>query len=329
MKKNIILASFAIAMFSTSISAKEVSAFAYHEVGSFINDFAKEGLYTKNQLIDIFARTKIKQEIKKQDSKQPERILTWETYRNKVVTKEKIQQGKSFVQNNSVYLNKAEQQYGVPKEIITSIIGIESFYGKYKGDHKAINAISTMAFEGSKRRQTFFQSELKAYLTYTYKNKLDPLKIKSSWAGAFGYPQFISSSILHYGVDFDKNGKIDLFNSIPDAIGSVANYLSKSGWIKDNYIAMKVKNPKNAKLDYSGINLLYTVNQLKLKGIIFPDNMRGTKESKIFKLKNNNNSFSYWVGFENFKAITLYNRSNLYAMAVFELANDIHGSVLK
>lgn len=322
--KKIIAFSLVCSMFSSiSVSAKEISALAYDDVETFINDFSKENLYSKNQLIDIFAKTKIKQEIKKKDSKQPEKILTWETYKDRVVSSEKVKKGKEFVEEHNVYLKKAEFEYHVPKEIIASIIGIESFYGKYKGNHKAINAISTMAFEGSKRRQAFFKSELKSYLTYTYENKLDPLKLKSSWAGAFGYPQFISSSILHYGVDFDNDGKVDLLNSIPDAIGSVANYLNKSGWIENNYVAMEVKNPKNFKFDFSGINLIYTVNDLKSKGVIFPKNMRGDKKLKIFKLENNNNSFEYWVGYNNFKAITLYNRSNLYAMAVFDLANQI------
>ena len=209
------------------------------------------------------------------------------------------------------------------QKIITSIIGIETFYGKYKGDYKAINAISTMAFQGSKRRQSFFKKELEHFFDYCHNNYVNPLIPKSSWAGAFGFPQFIPSSINNYAIDFNEDGKIDLINSIEDSIGSVANYLSKNGWIKDNYIAEEVHNVKEQKFkNIGGFKLNYQVKDLTSKGTVFNRKMRDSKKLKLFKIKKNNQTH-YMVGYENFKTITTYNRSNLYALAVFDLANKI------
>jgi len=203
------------------------SALAYDNVVEYIN--SNKVKYSRNELIDFFAKTKIKQSIIKSSNNQPEKKLTWGMYKNKVVTRQKIEKGILFVQDNIDSLNKAESKYGVPKEIIASIIGIESFYGKYKGNNNAIDAISTMAFQGSKRRQSFFTKELTSFFNNCYDNELNPMEQKSSWAGAFGYPQFISSSIRAYGIDFNDDGIIDLNNSVDDSIGSVANYLNKSG----------------------------------------------------------------------------------------------------
>lgn len=316
-----------ICFFSNGLYANEtLPALGYDSVIEFINEYKFKNKYSKEELVEIFARTKITKSVIKKSNNQPEKKLTWESYQKKVVTNKKIEEGKRFIENNYETLNKAEKIYGVPKEIIASIIGIESFYGKYKGNHKAINAISTMAFEGSKKRQAFFKKELESYLDNSWEYKLNPLEQKSSWAGAFGYPQFISSSIKAYGVDFDKNGKIDLNNSIIDSIGSVANYLKENGWIKDNYISEKVFiNTLNNNLNYKELKLNYTVGELEYYGFSFSRNMRKSKKAKIFKLEKNN-KVEYHVGYNNFKAITMYNRSNLYAMAVFELANKIKGS---
>lgn len=311
---------------STNSFASEMSALGYESVGEFISKYEKKGHYNHDQLIEIFARTKIKKSVVSQSKNQPEVKLTWKIYKNKVVTKKKIEKGKYFIQENREVLEKAELKYGVPKEIITSIIGIESFYGQYKGEHKAIDAISTLSFEGSKRRRNYFIKELEHFLDYCHENNIYPLEAKSSWAGAFGYPQFMPSSIKAYAIDFNDDGKIDLVNSLDDAIGSVANYLNKNGWIKDNYIAEKVQ-PNNEQVSLSPFKLNYIVSDLTNKGFQFKRIMRHDKKLKLFKLVNMKDE--YWVGYNNFHTITTYNRSNLYAMAVFELANEIKGEEVK
>lgn len=322
----------AIMLFSGTISvnAEEYrSALGYDEVETFIKKYSKKGKYTKEELVEVFARTKIKSSIIKQTKKQPEVKLTWGAYQKKVVSEAKIEKGKEFLIENESALKRAENIYGVPAEIITSIIGVETFYGKYKGNYQAINAISTMAFEGSKRRQSFFKKELEHFFDYCYANDIDPLVPKSSWAGAFGYPQFIPSSINSYAIDFDNDGKVDLLNSINDAIGSVGNYLDKNGWIKNNYIAEEVTNVDPNKFEnMGGFNLNYQVQDLESNGVNFKRNMRKTKKLKLFKVKKDNEDH-YMVGYQNFKSITTYNRSNLYALAIFDLANKLKETEVK
>lgn len=315
-------------LLSNSVSANDdnyKAALGYDTVVDFINEYSQKDMYSRDELINMFAKTSIKKSVLKQSNNQPEKKLTWESYRNKVVSQKKIDFGIQFLNDNILKLQKAENEFGVPKEIITAIIGIESFYGKYKGDNKALDAISTMAFEGSERRRKFFKKELEAFLDNSYYSNLNPLDEHSSWAGAFGYPQFISSSIKAYGIDYDDDKIIDLNNSVDDSIGSVANYLNKNGWIKNNYIAeeVSVKNPDT--LDMKGLSLKYTISELSKKGVEINRSMRKTKNAKIFSL-NDSNKDLFFIGYDNFKAITMYNRSNLYAMAVFTLANKIKGS---
>lgn len=311
-------------LLSSSVQAEVVSALSYEEVGDFINDYSTKNKYSRDELVEIFARTKVKQSIVKQSKNQPEVKLTWGSYKKRVITDAKIDKGKEFLENNKEILQRAEDTYGVPSEIITSIIGIESFYGKYKGSKKAIDAISTLSFEGSDRRQSFFKKELGSFLDHCYDNKLDPLTQKSSWAGAFGYPQFIPSSIKAYAVDFDNDGVIDLVNSLEDSIGSVGNYLNENGWIKDNYIAEQVYSVNFDKIKESRFKLDYEVKKLQNDGVKFYRGMRPTKKVKLFSLIDNDET-QYWAGYNNFHTITRYNRSNLYAMAVFQLANELKG----
>lgn len=313
-------------LLSNPVKASEMSALGYEEVGDFISEYAKENKYSKDELLEYFARTKIKKSVVKQSKNQPEVKLTWKSYKNKVVTDAKVEKGREFLTTHSESLIRAESTYGVPKEIIASIIGIETFYGKYKGSHKAIDAISTLAFEGSERRQRYFKKELVHFFDYCYSNNINPLEAQSSWAGAFGYPQFMPSSIKAYAVDFNNDGKVDLVNSIDDSIGSVGNYLKENGWIKDNYVAEQVYSV-NQSTKLSGFKLNYTVEELRNKGVKFNRGMRNSKKLKLFLLENN--SKEYWVGYNNFHSITTYNRSNLYAMAVFELANKIKGEEIK
>ncbi len=324
MKQNIIL-TLIISSLSFSTYAEEVSALSYDSVVEFINDYSKENKYSKEELVEYFARTKIKKSIVKESQNQPEVKMNWGIYEKKVVTNEKIEKGKLFLKNNYKVLEKAEDTYGVPKEIIVSIIGIESFYGKYKGSNKAIDSISTMAFEGSKRRQVFFRNELISFFDFSYNNKLDPLSLKSSWAGAFGYPQFIPSSIKSYAVDFNNDGVVDLINCKEDAIGSVANYLNRKGWIENNYIAEPIYNVyPNYYSKINSFKLDKDLEYFKNKGAYVKRNMRQTKKAKLIEFEKNNTK-EYWVGYNNFHTITKYNRSNLYAMAVFVLANEIKG----
>lgn len=282
------------------------------KVIDFIKSFSKNGVYSKNELENIFRQTKIEhKKIKKQQSNQAEKKLTWNDYQKRVVTNTRVTAGKVFLKANEDLLNKAEKQFNVNKEVIVAILGVETNYGFSKGKFRAIDSLSTLSFEYYPRSD-FFRKELESLLILSKKNKTSPFEYQSSWAGAIGYPQFIPSSILAYGVDFDKDGKVDLSNSIADAIGSVGNYLSKHKFKKDAYYYEKLNlNGYNIQPS-TGLKLDRDCTDIKL------DSKYCSDKFKIFKLDDN-----YYVGGNNFYAVTMYNRSNLYASAVLEIAKSL------
>lgn len=293
---------------------KEVVHFAINNENTkiFINDFAQEGLYTEAELTKIFSMTTLKEKkITKSQNNQAERKLTWENYRNRIVTLLRVNGGRMFLYDNKEILEKVEKEYGVDKEVIVAILGVETNYGLSKGNYRAIDALSTLSFEYYPRND-FFKNELKAYLRYTYKNNLSPFEIKSSWAGAIGYSQFIPSSILSYGVDYDGDGKVDLINSSSDAIASVANYLKSHGFKSNKYYYDKVA--VNHKLAVKGLKLTQTCESIGVKLNAHYCN----DKFKLFKLDD-----AVYIGSNNFYSITMYNRSNLYAAAVLEIATSL------
>ena len=159
--------------------------------------------------------------------------LTWEKYRSIWIEPNRIRNGKLFIKKNLETLERAEAQFGVPKEVITAILGVETRYGKIMGSFRVLDALSTLSFDYP-RRSNFFSQELINLLLLARENDLDIFKLKGSYAGAMGYGQFIPSSYRAYAVDFDNDGSVDLLNSVEDAIGSIGNYLYQHGW-KSNY----------------------------------------------------------------------------------------------
>lgn len=278
----------------------------------FIEEFSKEGVYSSSELNSIFSQTVLKEKkISKRHSNQAEKKLTWEAYKNRVVTMIRVSAGKAFLYDNKQILQDIEDKYNVDKEVIVAILGVETNYGYNKGDFRAIDALSTLAFEYYPRSD-FFKKELKEFLKYSKKNNLTPFSTKSSWAGAVGYPQFIPSSINHYGVDYDGDGKVDLVNSLPDAMASVANYLSKSGFKKGDYYFDKIT------VDNSHVATGLKLNQSCTKTNLNLHEKYCNNNFKIFKLDDDQ-----YIASKNFYAVTMYNRSNLYASAVLEIAKSL------
>ncbi len=289
----------------------ENSAIRNELVKNFINEFSKENIYTKKELNSIFSNTEIrKKKIIKAQNNQAEKTLTWKEYKNIVVTKTRINAGKVFLYKYSNLLDSVEKQFKVDKEVITAILGVETNYGFKKGDYKAIDSLTTLSFEYYPRGK-FFKNELKEFLKYSKKNNINPLSVKSSWAGAIGYPQFIPSSINSYGIDYDKDGKVDLVNSVEDSVASVANYLNKNGFSFNKFYYNKIKIKDNIKIS-SGLKLDKDCSIVKL------ENKYCNDKFKIFKLDNQT-----YIGSKNFYSITMYNRSNLYAAAVLEIARNL------
>ena len=181
-------------------------------------------------------------------AKPAEKTKTWDDYRAIFIKNKRIVDGKKFIKKNIDTLERAEKEFGVPKEIITAILGVETNFGNNMGGYRVIDSLTTLGFDDP-RRSKFFRSELIQLFLLTRENNLDILKIKGSYAGAMGYSQFISSSYRAYAIDYDGDGYIDLFNSIDDAIGSIANYLKRHGWKKEGKIVVQTF-PNNVRKFY-------------------------------------------------------------------------------
>lgn len=250
-----------------------------------------------------------------------EKKLTWAEYRPIFIKDKRIDGGRAFMDEHALLLEAAELKYGVPPEVVTAIIGVETFYGRFRGNDPALSALVTLSFDYPPRA-TFFRRELAEFLLLAREEGFDPLDIKGSYAAAMGMPQFISSSYRAYAVDFDEDRRRDLWDSTADVIGSVANYLKKHGWVKDEPIAERVKpegkNYKNLLSDKLKPGLKRA--EMRKQGV--RTQQLSEKEKTVMELQAADGP-QVWVGFQNFYAITRYNHSKLYAMAVYELSQKI------
>src|SRR5699024_4420708 len=234
----------------------------------------------------------------------------------------RIDRGLQFWQENQAALQRAEQTYGVPAEIIVAIIGVETIYGGNTGSYRVIDALSTLAFDYPPRAP-FFRQQLKEYLLLTREEQVDPLSLKGSYAGAMGLPQFMPGSFRAYAVDFDGDGRIDIWQNPTDAIGSVANYFIEHGWQPGEQVAVRadVNDPELAAQGISaGLDPSSTVAELAKLGWMPRTALQPQRKVTAFRLDAEHGD-EYWLGLANFHAITRYNRSVMYAMAVYELAD--------
>ena len=249
---------------------------------------------------------------------------TWDRYRKLFIEPKRIKNGKLFIKKNLQTLERAEAQFGVPKEVITAILGVETRYGKIMGSYRVLDALSTLSFDYP-RRSNFFSQELINLLLLARENDLDIFKLKGSYAGAMGYGQFIPSSYRAYAVDFDNDGSVDLLNSVEDAIGSIGNYLYQHGW-KSNYpIIWEVNNSFEGFNSDSVNNVRKKVNfdsktMSPINAIDF--NFEGLNSDVLLLSYETDKSTNYFVGTRNFIAITKYNVSHFYAKAVYDLAQE-------
>ena len=297
------------------------------ELKKFINEMVTKHDFDGAELTNWFKQVKPRPDIIKAISS-PAEALPWYKYRPIFLTKSRIKGGVEFWGQHADTLARAEKVYGVPPEIIVAIIGVESRYGKYKGKYPVMEALATLAFNYPKRSK-FFRSELEQFLLLTREEKINPLSLKGSYAGAMGEPQFISSSYRRYAVDFDNDGKRDLWNNTTDIIGSVANYFGKHGWKKGETIAVRA-NTKKAQINgkgfrslvKSGVKPKHKLKFMQQQGIKANKKLPGDQLAALIELTTKNKP-EHWLGLHNFYVITRYNHSELYAMAVYQLGSEI------
>ena len=251
----------------------------------------------------------------------------WAAYRARFVEPNRIHAGLAFWQTHAKWLELAEERYGVPAEIVVGIVGVETLYGRHMGSFRVIDALATLAFDfpsGRKDRSAFFRDELEQFLVLTHREGVDPLSVRGSFAGAMGLPQFMPSSIMKYAVDFDGDGHIDLHKSRADVIGSVARYLFDFGWQRDLPTHFEVSVPVDvsdrAVLLAPDILPSFSPQEFVNRGALLPSQaMQTTSKLALIELQNGDAAPSYVAGTSNFYAVTRYNWSSYYAMAVIDL----------
>ena len=316
------------------------------EAQDVIRILVSEHDFDESYVIKILETAKKQDRILESMSSPAEFTWTWDRYKKLFLEEKRITNGKKFIKDNSNLFNQIEDEFGVPREIITSILGVETRYGKIKGNYRVLDSLATLGFDFP-RRSKFFKSELVQFFILTRENNLDINSVQGSYAGAMGYGQFISSSYRAYAIDYDGDGYADLFNSVPDAVASIANYLKKHGWKRDGVIVQKVilnkvnktyNHPSNSSkyipLQYTeGLETEYIIqegdsllsiainNDIKLQQLMSLNNI---KDKNIIKtgqtIKLNKPKDLYFIGDDNFIAITKYNRSHFYAKAVYDLS---------
>jgi membrane-bound lytic murein transglycosylase B len=309
---------------SVALSATVQADYSAHqEALTLIDEMVSEHDFDREALQQLFAQVEKKQSILDAISRPAEKTKTWAEYRDIFVQSSRINKGVAFWQENREALNRVEKELGVPAEIVVAIIGVETRYGRIMGSYRVVDALSTLGFDYPKRSK-FFRKELKNFLLLAREQQRDPLTLKGSYAGAMGYGQFMPSSYRHYAKDYDGDGFIDIWANKTDAIGSVANYFVRHGWQPGQPVVSRART--NGEYDRSVINdslkPRHTVASLAAKGYLPLDEYEGDKSASLIKLQGKNGA-EFWMGLNNFYTITRYNHSRLYAMAVYQLSQEI------
>ncbi|MBR9830108.1 MAG: lytic murein transglycosylase B [Oceanospirillales bacterium] len=310
-------------MLSATGTAGAASGYADHALADeVVTQLVAEG-FEADEVRAVLAKAKRQESILEAISRPAERRLTWGEYRKIFVEQPRITQGVAFWNKHEATLKRAEETYGVPAEIIVSIIGVETRYGRIMGRYRVLDALATLGFDYPKRAD-FFRGQLVQFMQMTREEQLDPTQPIGSYAGAMGYGQFIPSSFRDFAVDFDGDGKRDIWTNEVDAIGSVANYFKQHGWkagepVRSNVVMNKEADPSwfNA-----GLKPEVTLAEWADRGIATNRELDLQQTATLMELTMDDGEH-YWFGLHNFYVITRYNHSRLYAMAVYELSQAI------
>ncbi|OOZ37793.1 lytic murein transglycosylase B [Solemya velesiana gill symbiont] len=292
------------------------------QILAFAKETSKKHKFDPAELTALLKKARYRQSIIDAITR-PAEAKPWHKYRPIFVTDSRAREGVRFCRENQALLEQAEARYGVPAETIVAIIGVETRYGRHAGKYPVIDALATLSF-GYPRRSAFFKRQLEEFLLLAREEEVDALSLKGSYAGAMGKPQFIPSSYRAYAVDFDNDGKRDIWSNNADAIGSVAAYFKRHGWTKDAPVTVKAEGAgkDHSKYVKAGMKPSIRLSELSAAGITVPAELKQDSLSSLVRLRVKNGN-EYWLGLPNFYVITRYNHSNLYAMAVYQLSRKI------
>ena len=296
------------------------------EVRSLIDEMVKEHDFKRHSLNALFKDADSKKAILDAMSRPAERVVPWYEYRDRFLTEKRILKGADFRRRHADILNKSAND-SVLSSVIVGILGVETLYGEMTGRYRVLDALSTLAFDYPPRSD-FFRKELKEFLLLEREESVNATSVLGSYAGAMGAPQFMPTSYRAFAVDGDGDGKRDLWNSWDDVVASVANYLEQHGWRHGEPVVVRAEIPDGdvSKFDTSTIALNETVGSLKSKGVKFETSLAPESPAMLVVAQGKDGP-EYRVGFNNFFVITRYNRSNMYAMAVYDLGTAIAGII--
>lgn len=289
-------------------------------------DAVREGI-SKKTVDATFKQAKLLPRVIQLDRSQPEFISTFLDYLNQRVNNNLVERGRNLMTQHKSLLAEVEARYGVPKQVLVAFWGMETHYGKVQGDFDLASALMTLAYEG--RRAVFFRNELfnlmrivdARHKPSSARNR--GTRIQGSWAGAMGHMQFMPSTFLTYGVDANHDGRIDIWQSLPDAMYSAANYLSTVGWHSDEPIMVQVDLPVDFDYKLAQLNNRQSVDDWRKLGVHVPSHIPNLTQAAILLPQG-------WRGpalmvFSNFDVVMDWNRSVNYALAVAYLSEQLVG----
>ena len=291
-------------------------------LSDFKRDAASQGI-SQNTLDDAFAETKPLERVLVLDRKQPESTLTLDEYLENVVSDKRISDGRKFYAANKSLLAKISAEYGVQARFIVALWGIETNYGRNTGGFSTIDSLATLAFDG--RRSEFFRDELLNALKVLQSEHMSAEDMRGSWAGALGQCQFMPSSFLKYAVDYDHDGKHDIWHTQSDVFASIANYLSSVGWNGNASWGGRVKLPPKFDKTLTDIKTEKTLQEWhklgvrKLSGKTLPSD---SMKASVIMVGEGADAVPYII-YSNYKVLLQWNRSRYFATAVGTLADAI------
>ena len=307
------------------ISLESETLKKYHdriEVHQFIEMMHEKHQFDKEDLSKLLSGAIYQEKVIRIMNSQPESTMTWSNYKKIMVSPERINSGRDFIETYKQDLIRAEEVYGVPAEIIASIIGIETRYGRVKGNTRVLDSLMTLSFDYP-RRSKFFKTQLEEFLLLVEEENLDASRVKGSIAGAMGYGQFMPDSYRDYAVDFDFDGRRDILENPVDSIGSVANFLRKKGrWEANTEIVIKAELTGERPILKSAFKPYVPVTELKTFKMKPTKSIQSRQKVVPIELESAE-GFEYWLGLKNFYALSRYNKSKFYVMAVFEFSKSL------
>ncbi len=316
-------------LFAEAAAPKRLPLVADAKYVSLIETLSKKHQFDPATLHTLFSKTEIKPDIIKILDRPPEDLPFYQ-YRKRFINGALVERGRTYLLDNLTLLQKVEADFGVPKEVICGILGVETKFGQPGLErYRAFDVLNTL-FSLYSRREGFYRDELVSFLLLCREEGVDPLSLKSSYAGAMGMPQFMPSSFRKHAIDYDKDGKKDIWTAHPDVCGSVANYLKTFGWEKGGLLTLAAQLTRDTPALRDRLRPLkpMSVTEAKSHGIAFlASGLSSGKQLVSFAFyRPAEEQESLLALFGNFRALLRYNSSTNYAMTVLHLAEQIQGA---